>query len=320
MTAPITWEFPSSAVSGGGARSVPAGETDHVAEALDRLPQQFKTDPSTVALLESLVRPCQSLETALQDMLVDRAVDTAVGAQLDIIGKLVGQARSGQSDAEFRRFIRARIKTNRSRGVVSDLITIARLILNEPAAHVHVESQAVAGVVIRVDDLAVDEEMADDLITFLRVAVSAGVRIILESSPADSDGTFTLDDGPGFDSGYAGIVLGEHAPNMEGLVVRSKVAGAAGNAQTITFVGDGTVPGPVVEDASDCIVHFEPGTTTVAAMWLALNQEHDWIALDETTDPALNFSATVLDAGDAFGPVNLAGGGDAGGEFSDARE
>lgn len=316
----FTWEYPEGGGSSGASSGVAAGDTDHVAEALDRLPQQHRDDPNLRALLTALVRPCQTLETALQDMLVGRAVDTAVGAQLDIIGKLVRQSRNGQDDDEYRRFIRARIKTNRSRGVVSDLITIARLILNEPAVHVYVERQAVAGVVLRVDDLAVDEEMADDLITFLRVAVSAGVRLILESSPVGSAGTFTLDDGPGFDSGYAGIVLGEHAPNMEGLVVRSKVLGADGNLQTITFVGDGTVPGPVVEDASDCIVHFQPGSTTVAAMWLALNQEHDWIALDETTDPALNFSATLLDAGDAFGPVNLAGGGDAGGEFSDARE
>jgi hypothetical protein len=197
----ITWEFPSSAVSGGGASSVPAGETDHVAEALERLPQQFKTDTSVVSLLTALVRPCQSLETALQDMLVDRAVDTAVGAQLDIIGRLVGQARNGLDDDVYRLHIKARIKTSRSHGTVADLLTIAKLVIGS-TVRVVVRNRRITDVWLTVPDEPVNDDVADAAITFLRLAVAGGVRLVLVTSVSEPEARFRFNSGPGFNQGH----------------------------------------------------------------------------------------------------------------------
>lgn len=153
-------------------------------------------------LVATLATPFQSLENALQQLLTERSVDTAVGAQLDVIGKLVGQPRNGLVDADYRRYVRARVATNRSTGVVDDLINITELIVYDDDAYIKVESQSIATVVLRVEDLAITTGVANILIDFLNDAVSAGVRVILEYSDQAPATWFKWDTaGRGWDNG-----------------------------------------------------------------------------------------------------------------------
>lgn len=103
--------------------------TDHEGEAEARLPFQFKDKPKFLALLSVLTTPFQSLEDALWSLFVV-TIDDAVGDALDKIGKIVGQPRTSLVDDTYRRYIKARIATNRSKGTIHDLIVIARLILD----------------------------------------------------------------------------------------------------------------------------------------------------------------------------------------------
>src|SRR5687768_3990656 len=109
-------------------------------------------------LLAVLATPFQSLESALQQLLTERSIDTAIGAQLDVIGRVVGQKRNGMSDDDYRRYCRARIATNRANGTVENLITITDLIIYDDDAVYEVESQGIATVVVRVQNLSVTEE------------------------------------------------------------------------------------------------------------------------------------------------------------------
>ncbi len=176
---------------------------DHVATALAKLPEQFRDNESWIKTITALVRPMQALEDTLQDMLRQRQLAHAVGAQATTLGKKVGQARNGVTDNTiFLRYVRAKISANRSGGVIEHLIRISVLVIDdEDASHI-VDNQGNAALVLRVEGVAVSEEVAEILIGFLRRAASTGVRIILESSTAAPASTFKWDTaGRGWDSG-----------------------------------------------------------------------------------------------------------------------
>lgn len=289
---------------------------DHIAEALNRLPEQFRSDPNVTALLSSLVGPCQALETALQDMLTKRGVDTAVGAQLDIVGKLVGQSRNGLDDETFRRYIRARISAHRSSGVVEDLIRITTLVLNDLGATLIVDQQGVAAVVVRIEDTTVDATVADAIISFLRIAGAAGVRVILESSTVVPAEAFAFDvlsghEGDGFTDPGDVDRLQINTTNCQ-TGIAATVPGVSG--LTFALVATGTGGGQLTRVGNAVTFAFQPGVTTVNNLQLAISLT-DYLQVEI-------FDLGVLESpGDVMSATPLTGGYAAitGGSFIDAR-
>jgi hypothetical protein len=89
--------------------------TTHVAEALDNLVELFKEKPKLASTITAFVGQVQDIEDALQQLLTDRGIDAALGAQLDGLGSIVGAARQGRTDDEiYRQAIKARIGINTS--------------------------------------------------------------------------------------------------------------------------------------------------------------------------------------------------------------
>lgn len=157
-------------------------------------------------LLICLVTPAQDIENAYQQLLTLRGINTAVGVQLDQVGSLVGQARLGLDDDDYRRYIRARIVVNRSNGKYEQLIQICRLVINDPAATVSVQRAGTATVVATIDGpLSID--IAEILAALLEQAKAAGVRILTESSTVPPASTFRFDSGPGWDVGHLAYAL-----------------------------------------------------------------------------------------------------------------
>lgn len=66
---------------------------DHEAQAISRLLTQFREAPKLQGYSKALMSEANPIECALIDTLAGRSIDTATGAQLDIIGEIVGQAR-----------------------------------------------------------------------------------------------------------------------------------------------------------------------------------------------------------------------------------
>jgi hypothetical protein len=135
-------------------------------------------------LIRVLISPDQRLEDAAQQVLAGYQLDSAIGAQLDVIGLLVGQERAGLSDSNYRRYIRARISANRSSGTVEEILQVIGLVLNDLTATLVMQPQPPASFALRVDDVAVNDDIAGIVVSFLRESASAGVRAILESSPS----------------------------------------------------------------------------------------------------------------------------------------
>jgi hypothetical protein len=150
-------------------------------------------DNNITLLLRAIVGSVQTLEDAFQQLLTERGVDTAVGAQLDVLGRIVGQERAGMLDDDYRRLVRARISVNRSKGTIADVISVADLIVDDVLASLVVDNQGMAALVLRVEDQPLTDAVAELLIPMLRNTVSAGVRIILEWSPQPVANWLVLD-------------------------------------------------------------------------------------------------------------------------------
>lgn len=155
---------------------------------------------NTEKFVATLATPFQSLELVLQQLLVERSIDTAIGAQLDIIGKIVGQPRNGLDDDTYRRYCRARIAANKSDGTVENLITVTDLVIYDDDGYYEIKTQGIATVVVKINNIILTEELAGIVIGFLKETVSGGVRVILEY--ASDLNCFKWDTaGRGWDSG-----------------------------------------------------------------------------------------------------------------------
>lgn len=106
---------------------IPTKETKHVETARALLIEQFKNRAVLQGFLDCLSRRVQDVENVLWDVIDKRVLDTAVDAQLDTLGLLVGEKRLERTDAEYRGAIRLRICVNRSKGRIIDVIDVAKL-------------------------------------------------------------------------------------------------------------------------------------------------------------------------------------------------
>lgn len=102
--------------------------SDHPTRAVANLISKFDGATLLKLLVLVLVNEVQELENTYFDLISERQLSDAVGAQLDQYGKIVGELRSGLFDTAYRRFIEARILTNLSEGEVPRLIEVVDLI------------------------------------------------------------------------------------------------------------------------------------------------------------------------------------------------
>ncbi len=180
-----------------------AAITDHEVAAVARLPEQHRDKVKFPALIDALAKPANAVDAAMMQLLTERQIDTAVGTQLDAIGKLVGIDRADVdatlSDADYRRYVRAKIWTFKSGGTVEDVIRVMKLVIDDSAATISVLTPRDLGswvktdaeFIARIDNVAVADAVAEIAAQYLRDSASAGVRAILETSedtPAETFG------------------------------------------------------------------------------------------------------------------------------------
>lgn len=85
--------------------------------------------PVIEGLLRALLKPAEALEALTFEVIEKRRLDVAEGVQLDVIGAIVGEAREGRSDEDYRAAIRLRIRINRSKGRTRDVLDVTALSL-----------------------------------------------------------------------------------------------------------------------------------------------------------------------------------------------
>ncbi len=188
----------------------------HVEVALARLIARWAADerPNLAVFVRAFAEEVQELEDAIWFVLYGRMLDYAEGAQLDVLGRIVGQLRSGLSDDAYRVHITARIRINRSIGTPADVIDVLRLVDSVPF---HLVEYGTSTFLIFYDAPPTNAATGHEIPSLIRQTRAAGVRALV-SFPVDrvdGRGAFfgsvsdpTLNATRGFSSTYDGTVGG----------------------------------------------------------------------------------------------------------------
>jgi hypothetical protein len=163
--------------------------TDHADRALARLAMQHRGKTRTEALVRALAGSTQAVENVLAELLAERALSAAVGAQLDVLGVIVGVDRDGLEDNPFRVRINTRIRINRSSGTGNDILEVFRLVLPAGNGLELIEEFPAALRLVISNALPIYEEEA---VALLRTTRAAGVRGLLQWSLAGTADAFTF--------------------------------------------------------------------------------------------------------------------------------
>jgi hypothetical protein len=187
----------------------------HTQLALSRLIERWRADthPNIAGLLASYLDQCQELENAIWDVIVARLPDYAEGAQLDALGRLVGQRRNGLGDAAFRAHIKARVRINQSFGQARDVIEMIQLVT---ASTFHLAEAGTAAFSVWFDEPPENASIGRELASLVKQARAAGVSAYVVM-PVAADGAFygssydpTLNAALGYSSSYDSAVGGKY--------------------------------------------------------------------------------------------------------------
>ena len=114
---------------------VPVLNDKLVPQGLARLTSAFINQPNIRALLAAYLQPLQDVEFQLWNILQARVLSTATiyslpqtNSVFDSIGALVGLARTGLSDVDYRALIYLEIAVNRTTGRMSDWSRFAQIL------------------------------------------------------------------------------------------------------------------------------------------------------------------------------------------------
>jgi hypothetical protein len=160
----------------------------HISEAAALLISEFKKITSITTLLATFIQQVQLAEDAAFAVLNSRTVASASGAQLDLLGGLVGQPREGRDDDTYRLYITVRIAINRGSGTPGELLNIFTLL----AAHPTLIETFPASFALYTSEI--DDALAAAYAALLQLAKPAGVKAAFIYTVTDDAHTFTFSD------------------------------------------------------------------------------------------------------------------------------
>lgn len=154
---------------------------EHSELGLARLIKQYRDDrPRLQGELEAYLESLQSIEDVSIDVMCNRWPLTAVGVQLDILGKIVGQERGEYTDDQYRLWILARILVNRANGRIEELIDILEAL---DVTDIKVKEYYPAGVMISVAGTPYGQDMG----VLINEAKPGGVQLHWVYTDLDDD-------------------------------------------------------------------------------------------------------------------------------------
>jgi hypothetical protein len=173
----------------------------HVADGVLKFAAPFWGKPRWAALFAAIGRQIQEVEDVAWNVIVSRFLSNATGAQLRMLGRLVGQIDPGLGEEIFRNLIRVRIRINRSDGARNDVLEVLQL-LGIPLAQRTVTNSFPAK--IKVDLSGVLPLPLALLTQLLNDTLSAGVGCVVVYAPTDEGFSFSDNTGvPGPDQAWS---------------------------------------------------------------------------------------------------------------------
>ena len=167
--------------------------TDYGNRAIALLPEQFKNKPNIASLLQVISTLAQDIENVGFTLQDGFKLSQAIGTQLDVIGKILGEPRSGRSDDEYRIALNLKIAINTSSGTPESIINVVASVTNSVSVQL---LEAYPAKIQLFYDGAVVIVGAGDII---KQITPAGVEITITTSGGASPFVFSSDaDGIGF--------------------------------------------------------------------------------------------------------------------------
>lgn len=174
---------------------IAAHVTTHVTDGLARVMAQYKNSPQLTALVTALLGQVQKMEDAFFAMddgrfLWNGTTNPAIGAQLDLIGKIAGIQRNGMDDPTYLIFIVATIAQNNSDGSIPTILAICQGLFNP--TRVALNEGFPAEVRIEVYGPTVTTSLYALICTIVQASLGAGVELSMIVS-ADATNALMLD-------------------------------------------------------------------------------------------------------------------------------
>lgn len=161
---------------------------DHALRGLARLAQEFVGKPKLAAFLNLLNAETQDIEDVLWDLMPQNGagVENGEGAELDRIGRIIGQPRGNSAnDDEYRLRLYARMRIRVSSGTIPDIIDVFFALLGD-TAHIHEREEPEAGFTLELEDFVMDPTRVEVFADFLRSARVGGTRGIFAWSEVEN--------------------------------------------------------------------------------------------------------------------------------------
>ena len=191
-----------------------------VAEAQRDLLAQFQNSPNLNGLVAALVQQAQDLEDATNQLLTQTSLDTAIGAQLDVIGEILSLDRGSLTDEEYRADLRIRVLIITSSGTADDILNVLIARYGFGLFRWTIKDGVTAEFDITLNDssIAMTPVEAEVMANYISAVKAAGVRFLLSYPPSNAvDGQYfsfgsmpdAEGDSFGFDDGaFSGVIEG----------------------------------------------------------------------------------------------------------------
>jgi len=153
--------------------------------ALQRLLQQYKGRPLIAGFYTAFVKQIQDLEDSgdrIQPGLQiwDGTTTPAIGAQLDLIGRIVGIARNGLDDAQYILVIFGKIAENFSDDTIQSVLSVVGYLFQ--AQKILVQEIYPAGLYIQVLEPAIPKNFFPLVVNLIQNAMGGGIKLVIGSS------------------------------------------------------------------------------------------------------------------------------------------
>jgi len=156
---------------------------DQVSVGVKRLIHQWQDKPKVVGLLTAFLNSTQKIEDTFEQLLKERGIDTAIGAQLDIIGLIVGEPRFDKDDDEYRAAIKLRIGINTSDGTEPVVSSLLKQITGATTATFTDVYPAGVKYVLEGSSVFVDPSIVGELRNILAATITAELQVVKFITP-----------------------------------------------------------------------------------------------------------------------------------------
>lgn len=171
-------------------------DTTMAEDAQGRVLAQYRESPQLMDLIGQLGANVQFLEDAFWDLNNASLLASAVGVWLEYLGFIVGEFKEGWSDANFRRFIEARILANRSSGTINEVLAVLAKGFDLTSATIlqsYTEYYPASALMVVDPDVITTTDLRRTVYRIVARARAAGVRLLINTAFGDAT-TFTCAD------------------------------------------------------------------------------------------------------------------------------